>query len=51
MTTERVVTDTERRARLGVRHALAREAACATGDVLGAGRAVVCLHATEASSV
>jgi hypothetical protein len=47
----RVVTDAERRARLGVRHALAREATCASGDVLAVTRAVVCLHATEPASV
>ena len=43
----RTVTDAERRARLGVRHALARRAP----DVLSAARAVVCLNATEPSSV
>jgi hypothetical protein len=39
--------DDERRARLGVRHALAAP----VGDVLAAARAVVCLHATEPASV
>jgi DNA glycosylase AlkZ-like len=43
----RTVTDAERRARLGVRHALAEPVA----DVLSAARAVVCLHATEPSSI
>src|SRR4051812_5549427 len=43
----RTVTDAERRARLGVRHALAEP----VPDVLSAARAVVCLHATEPSSV
>ena len=47
----RTVTDAERRARLGVRHALARPAPGARGDVLAAARAVVCLHASEAASV
>lgn len=43
----RTVTDTERRARLGVRHALATP----VPDVLAAARSVVCLHATEPTSV
>jgi Winged helix DNA-binding domain len=43
----RIVTDAERRARLGVRHALADPVL----DVLSAARAVACLHATEPSSV
>ena len=47
----RTVTDAERRARLGVRHALAHPAPGARGDVLAATRAVVCLHASEAASV
>ena len=47
----RTVTDAERRARLGVRHALAHPSPGAPGDVLAATRAVVCLHATEPASV
>ena len=53
----RIVTDAERRARLGIRHALAlqvrhsRAEEVARVDVLAATRAVVCLHATEAASV
>ena len=47
----RTVSDAERRARLGVRHALAHPAPGAPGDVLAAARAVVCLHASEAASV
>ena len=43
----RTVTDAERRARLGVRHGLASPVA----DVVAAARAVVCLHATEPTSV
>jgi Winged helix DNA-binding domain len=43
----RTVTDAERRSRVGVRHALAEPVA----DVLSAARAVVCLHATEPSSI
>jgi hypothetical protein len=43
----RTVTDAERRARLGVRHALAEPAS----DVVAAARAVVCLHATEPTTV
>lgn len=43
----RHIDDGERRARLGVRHALARPVA----DVLSAARAVTCLHATEPASV
>jgi hypothetical protein len=50
-TVTRTVTDVERRARLGVRHALAQHAWAGTRDVLAAARAVVCLHATEAASV
>lgn len=42
-----VVSDAERRARLAVRHALAQPVA----DPLAAASAVVCLHATEPSSV
>ena len=45
----RRVTDAERRARIGVRHALAPSARVAT--VEEATRAVVCLHATEPPSV
>lgn len=47
----RTVNDAERRARLGLRHALAAEATPQRGDVLAATQAVVCLHATEAASV
>jgi len=47
----RTVSDAERRARLGLRHALAGEAALVPGDVAAAARSVVCLHATEAASV
>lgn len=43
----RHVDDAERRARLGVRHALAEPLA----DTLAAARSVVCLHATEPASV
>jgi len=43
----RHVGDAERRARLGVRHALAKPVA----DTLAAARSVVCLHATEPASV
>src|SRR4051812_17090503 len=43
----RHVTDAERRARLGTRHALAAPVA----DTLAAARSVVCLHATEPASV
>jgi hypothetical protein len=39
----------ERRARLGVRHRLAREALAS--DVLDAARAVVVLHSTDAATV
>ncbi len=39
----RVITDEQRRARLGVRHGLATR----VGSALEAARAVVCLHATE----
>src|SRR5690349_17409512 len=42
-------TDAERRARLAVRHAVAPVARVAT--VQDAARAVVCLHATDASTV
>lgn len=45
----RLVTDEERRARLGVRHALARSARVACPEE--AARAVVCLHATDPPSV
>lgn len=45
----RLVTDEERRARLGVRHALARSAR--VGSAEEAARAVVCLHATDPPSV
>jgi hypothetical protein len=45
--TVRHVDDDERRARLGVRHALAAPVA----DTLAAARAVTCLHATEPASV
>ena len=48
MTTSlRTVTDAERRARLGVRHGLGAMAP----DVLSSARAVVCLHATEPTTV
>ena len=47
----RVVTDAERRARLGVRHGLASDGPAGAGDVEGSARAVVCLHATEPVSV
>jgi hypothetical protein len=43
----RHIGDDERRARLGVRHALAAPVA----DTLAAARAVTCLHATEPASV
>ncbi len=43
----RHIDDDERRARLGVRHALAAPVA----DTLAAARAVTCLHATEPASV
>jgi hypothetical protein len=43
----RHVDDDERRARLGVRHALAAP----VGDTLSAARGVTCLHATEPASV
>ncbi len=43
----RHVDDDERRARLGVRHGLARPLA----DTLAAARAMTCLHATEPASV
>jgi hypothetical protein len=43
----RHVDDAERRARLGVRHALAAP----VGDVLAAARGMTCLHATEPASV
>ena len=43
----RHVPDAERRARLGIRHALASPVA----DTLAAARSVVCLHATEPASV
>jgi hypothetical protein len=43
----RHIDDSERRARLGVRQALARPVA----DTLAAARAVTCLHATEPASV
>ncbi|MGH2448319.1 MAG: DNA glycosylase AlkZ-like family protein, partial [Chloroflexota bacterium] len=43
----RTVTDVERRARLGLRHALSERAS----DPLAAAEAVVCLHATEPASV
>jgi hypothetical protein len=45
--TVRHVDDDERRARLGLRHALAAPVA----DTLAAARAVTCLHATEPASV
>lgn len=45
----RLVTDDERRARLGIRHALARSAS--VGSPEEAAGAVVCLHATEPASV
>lgn len=45
----RTVTDDERRARLGVRHALAGSARVVTPE--DAARAVVCLHSTEPPSV
>ena len=47
--TDRLVTDDERRARLGVRQALARSARL--GSPVDAARSVVCLHATEPPSV
>ena len=43
----RTVTDAERRARLGVRHALSQR----VPDPLAAATAVVGLHATELASV
>src|SRR6185369_404868 len=43
----RHIDDAERRARLGVRHALAVPVA----DTLAAARALTCLHATEPASV
>lgn len=43
----RTVTDAERRARLGIRHALSKR----VSDPLAAAAAVVCLHATEPTSV
>ncbi|WP_272878781.1 winged helix DNA-binding domain-containing protein [Rothia nasisuis] len=46
---KRLVTDLERRARIGVRHALARTARVASPEE--ATRAVVCLHATDPPSV
>lgn len=46
-TSVRTVTNAERRARLGVRHSLVERVA----DPLAAASAVVCLHATEPSSV
>ncbi|TDD13954.1 winged helix DNA-binding domain-containing protein [Nonomuraea diastatica] len=45
----RLVTDEERRARLGVRHALAPTAKAASPEE--AARAVVCLHSTDPPSV
>ncbi|MEV0589260.1 winged helix DNA-binding domain-containing protein [Nonomuraea sp. NPDC050310] len=45
----RLVTDEERRARLGVRHALTPTAKAASAEE--AARAVVCLHATDPPSV
>lgn len=45
----RLVTDSERRARLGVRNALARSAR--VGSPEEAARALVCLHATDPPSV
>lgn len=47
--TVRTVTDAERRARIGVRHAFAGSARLATPE--DAARSVVCLHATEPPSV
>ena len=47
----RTVTDTERRARLGIRHRLAQHDPIGTADVDAAARAVVCLHATEPASL
>ncbi|WGW13437.1 hypothetical protein LWF01_06685 [Saxibacter everestensis] len=44
-----MVTDQERRARLGVRHALARSARVLSPE--DAARAVVCLHATDPPSM
>jgi hypothetical protein len=43
----RTITDAERRARLGIRHALSRRVA----DPLAAAATVVCLHATQPTSV
>jgi len=43
----RIVTDDERRARIGARHALAAPVA----DTLAATRAMTCLHATEPANV
>jgi hypothetical protein len=43
----RLITDEQRRARLGTRHALA----CRAGGVEEAAESVVCLHATEAPTV
>lgn len=45
----RLVTDQERRARIGVRHALAGSARASAPD--DAARSVVCLHATDPPSV
>lgn len=47
--TVRLVTDQERRARIGVRHAFAGSARALTPD--DAARSVVCLHATDPPSV
>lgn len=43
----RTVSDSERRARLGIRHALSNR----VSDPLAAAQAVVCLHATEPASI
>lgn len=47
MTPRRTVSDAERRARLGVRHGLG----ASVSGVVAAARAVVCLHATEPTTV
>jgi hypothetical protein len=48
-TPERVITVTERRARLARRHRLAPD--CRAGDVVDAARSMVCLHASDPATV